>query len=173
MCGSDTTLAAAPGASLVKTSVPPGVRIKWYQRKETVWLDIEAPDMELEEVVWDDSGLVEVRAKDAKHCVTLQLAHRIHTADSRWWMSGRCLKMELAKAEYGLAHWDRLTVGEKLPNVLIDWTSWIDEAEEAEVRRPLTAPRARPRALDGGGSPAPRSCALALCCCHVATKKNR
>ena len=34
----------------------------------------------------------------------------------------------------GRPHWDRLTVGEKLPNVLIDWTSWIDEAEEVEVR---------------------------------------
>ena len=60
--------------------------------------------------------------------------HRIHTFDSRWWVSGRCLKMEIAKAEYGLPHWERLTVGEKLPNVLIDWTSWIDEAEEREVR---------------------------------------
>lgn len=64
----------------------------------------------------------------------MQLLHRIHTHDSKWWVSGRVLKMELAKAEYGRPHWDRLTVGDKLPNVLIDWTSWIDEAEEAEIR---------------------------------------
>ena len=131
---SSTALAAAPAASLVKTSVPPGVRIKWYQRKETIWIDIEAPDIQVEEVAWDDDGTVQVRAKNPMHCVTLQLLHRIHTSDSRWWLSGRCLKMELAKAEYGLAHWDRLAVGEKLPNVLIDWTSWIDKTEEAEVR---------------------------------------
>ena len=131
---SSTALATSGGDKLVKTHVPQGVRIKWYQRKETIWIDIEAPDIEVEEVVWDDDGLIEVKAKEARHCLTLQLLHRIHTYDSRWWISGRCLKMEVAKAEYGLAHWQRLTVGEKLPNVLIDWTSWIDEAEEAEVR---------------------------------------
>ena len=130
----DTALVAAPGTALVKSHVPVGIKVKWYQRKEHIWIDIEAPDMEVEEVVWDDTGLIEVKAKETKHCLTMQLLHRIHTHDSRWWMSGRCLKMEIAKAEYGLAHWDRLMVGEKLPNVLIDWTSWIDEAEEAEVR---------------------------------------
>ena len=59
----------------------------------------------------------------------LALCHR-----SRWYHSGRTVKLELAKAEYGLGHWDRLVVGSKLPNVLIDWTSWMDEAEENEIR---------------------------------------
>lgn len=130
---SSTALAPSAGGKLVKTLVPPGVRIKWFQRKETIWIDIEAPDIQVDEVTWDDSGLIQVKAKDPMQCLTLQMLHRIHTCDSRWWVSGRYLKMEVAKAEYGLAHWDRLTVGEKLPNVLIDWTSWIDEAEENEV----------------------------------------
>ena len=134
--GSSTALAAAPGTSLVKSSVPPGVRIKWFQRKETIWVDIEAPDIDIEELAWDDDGTVQITAKNPQQCVTLQLLHRIHTFKSRWWISGRYVKMELAKAEYGLAHWDRLCVGEKMSNVLIDWTSWIDEAEEAEVRSP-------------------------------------
>ena len=110
------------------------MRVKWYQRKEHIWIDIEAADIEVEEVEWDDTGWIIVKAKDPKHCLSMQLLHRIHTYDSRWWVSGRCLKMEIAKAEYGLPHWNKLTVGEKLPNVLIDWTSWIDEAEEVEVR---------------------------------------
>ena len=132
--GCSTPLEAAPGtSSLIKSSVAPGVRIKWFQRKETIWVDIEAPDVEVEEVAWDDDGAVQITAKNPQQCVTLQLLHRIHTHESRWWISGRCIKMELAKAEYGLAHWDRLCMGEKMSNVLIDWTSWIDEAEEAEV----------------------------------------
>ena len=131
---SSTALATSAGDKLIKTRVPPGVRIKWYQRKETIFIDIEAPDIQVEEVAWDDSGWIELKAKDPKHCLTMQLLHRIHTFDSRWWLSGRCVKMEVAKAEYGLAHWERLVVGEKLPNVLIDWTSWIDEAEESEIR---------------------------------------
>jgi len=32
------------------------------------------------------------------------------------------------------AHWDKLIAGDKLPNILIDWTSWIDETEENELR---------------------------------------
>ena len=129
-----TSVAVAAGASLVSSSVPPGVRVKWYQRKETVWIDIEAPDVQVERVDWEDAGRIEIHAAEPRHCVTLQLLHRIHTSESRWWRSGRCLKMELAKAEYGLPHWDRLTVGEKLPNVLVDWSSWIEEAEESEIR---------------------------------------
>ena len=35
----------------------------------------------LEEVLWDDDGTIEIKAKEAKHCVTLQLLHRIHTGD--------------------------------------------------------------------------------------------
>jgi hypothetical protein len=151
-----TALATAPASTLVKTNVPPGVRIKWFQRKEHIWIDIEAADMQVEEVAWEDTGLVQVKAKDPKHCLTMQMLHRIHTYDSRWWMSGRCLKMEIAKAEYGRPHWDRLTVGEKLPNVLIDWTSWIDEAEEVEGRnRSLRLP-ARPAAVAAPTS-APRA----------------
>ena len=132
-----TALATSAGTKLTLTNVPPGVRIKWFQRKETLSIDIEVPDIEEENVTWDDSGLIELHAKDLKHRCTLQLMHRIHTAESRWWKSGRCVKLEVAKAEYGRPHWDKLTVGEKMANVLIDWTSWIDEAEETEVRARL------------------------------------
>ena len=75
--GSSTALAAAPGTSLVKSSVPPGVRIKWFQRKETIWVDIEAPDIDIEELAWDDDGTVQITAKNPQQCVTLQLLHRI------------------------------------------------------------------------------------------------
>ena len=70
---------------------------------------------------------------------------------SRWHRAGRTIKLELAKAEYGRPHWDRLTVGDKLANVLIDWTSWIDEAEEAEVRNAPYGHDARHMAAAMGG----------------------
>lgn len=59
---------------------------------------------------------------------------RATCAVCRWRHSGRCVKLDLAKAEYGRPHWDRLVVGDKLSNIAIDWTSWVDEAEETEVR---------------------------------------
>ena len=136
MAASSSALATSSGTSVVsaQNSVPQGVRVKWFQRKETLSIDIEVPGVEELEVFMTDEGLVELKAKSPKHCVTLQLLHRIHTEQSRWHRAGRTIKLELAKAEYGRPHWDRLVVGEKLSNVLVDWTSWIDEAEENEIR---------------------------------------
>ena len=132
-----TALAVSTGTAIaapLRSDVPPGVRIKWFQRKETLTLEIEVPNCEDPEVTWTDEGTISLTAKDPRHHVSLQLLRRIHTGKSRWYHAGRVIKLELWKAEYGLGHWDKLLVGEKLSNVLIDWTSWIDEAEEAEIR---------------------------------------
>lgn len=51
----------------------------------------------------------------------------------RWIVSTRSVKFELVKSGESRPYWDRLTVGEKLPNIIVDWGSWIDEEEEAEV----------------------------------------
>ena len=133
---STTVLAVSDSTAVapVKSDVPPGVRIKWFQRKETLTIDIEVPGCEDPEVTMTDEGLVTLTAKKREHCCTLNLLRRIHTGKSRWFHSGRVVKLELWKAEYGLGHWEKLLVGEKLANVLIDWTSWIDEAEENEIR---------------------------------------
>ena len=131
-----TALATSAGTALrpTRSSVPPGLKVLWYQRKETIFLEICVPDCEDPEVEMTDDGLIQLTAKNPKHAVTLVLKHRINSLRSRWWLSGRTLKFELHKAEYGLGHWDKLVQGEKLSNVLIDWTSWIDEAEENEIR---------------------------------------
>ena len=126
---------AAPSTlTLPRSSVPAGVQIKWFQRKEMLTIEIAVPGCENPEVSMTDGGEIKLTAKDPKHCVTLHLLRRIHTSKSRWFHLGRVVKLELWKAEYGLGHWNQLVVGEKLPNVLIDWTSWIDEAEETEIR---------------------------------------
>jgi len=49
-------------------------------------------------------------------------------------VSTRSVKFELVKSGESRPYWDRLTKGEKLPNIIVDWGSWIDEEEEAEVR---------------------------------------
>jgi len=134
---SSTALATTSGTEIRErslTRVPPGIRVKWFQRKETLTIDIEVPDIEDPEVAMSDEGFVELTSKSPKHACTLQLLRRIHTEQSRWFHSGRTIKLELAKAENGLGHWDKLCVGDKLPNILIDWTSWMDEAEENEIR---------------------------------------
>ena len=45
---SSSTALAASNTTLVKTIVPPGVRVKWYQRKQTIFIDIEAPDIHVQ-----------------------------------------------------------------------------------------------------------------------------
>jgi len=52
----------------------------------------------------------------------------------RWVVSTRSVKFELPKSGESRPHWDRLTAGDKLSNILIDWGSWMDEEEEAEIR---------------------------------------
>jgi len=49
-------------------------------------------------------------------------------------VSTRSVKFELIKSGESRPYWDRLTIGEKLPNVVVDWGSWIDEEEEAEIK---------------------------------------
>ena len=80
-----TALATSSGTALdaVQTTVPPGVRVKWFQRKETLSIEVDVPGIEEPEVFMTDEGLVELKAKDPKHAVTLQLLHRIHTEQSR------------------------------------------------------------------------------------------
>jgi hypothetical protein len=80
-----TAMVASQGSALgsVRTSVPPGIRIKWFQRKETISIDIEAPDCEDPQVTMEDEGVVTLRAKDPRQNVTLQLLHRIHSSKSR------------------------------------------------------------------------------------------
>ena len=127
-------VAAPITLTLPRSSVPAGVQIKWFQRKEMLTIEIAVPVCENPEVSMTDEGEIKLTAKDPKHCVTLHLLRRIHTSKCRWLLSGRVVKLELWKAEYGLGQWNQLVVGAKLPNVLIDWTSWIDEAEETEIR---------------------------------------
>lgn len=81
-----TTLTTAGTAGVVehqRTSVPAGVRIKWFQRKETLTIDIDVPDIEDPELTWTDDGLIVLKAKNPRHECTLQLLRRIHTAQSR------------------------------------------------------------------------------------------
>ncbi len=134
---SDTALAKRASSRVSLTRVPPGTRVKWFQRKETVWIEVEATGLEGAAIDLTDEGMLTLVAKDPRQNMTLQLNGRINTSRSRWWKSGRTMKFELCKANYGDGHWDRLCVGEKHPNILIDWTSWIDEEEENEI---LSAP---------------------------------
>lgn len=86
MESSSTAVAATSSSTAlgaVQTNVPPGVRVKWFQRKETLSIEVEVPGIEDPEIFMTDEGLVELKAKDPKHTVTLQLLHRIHTEQSR------------------------------------------------------------------------------------------
>eukprot|EP00966_Prymnesium_polylepis_P307381 7103345-Prymnesium_polylepis.1 len=149
-----TTLAAAG------TKVPMGMRVKWYQRAWELYVEIEGPDLESPEVSITDDGQLVMRATVAGliQTVCLKFLHGVKSKECRcrttshsfllsfcadrdtrlsarrWVVSTRSVKFDLPKSGESRPHWDRLTVGEKLPNIVIDWGSWMDEEEEAEVR---------------------------------------
>ena len=140
------------------TQVPMGMRVKWYQRAWELYVEIEGPDLESPEVTITDDGQVVMRAMVAgkPQIVGLKLLHGVKSKECRWnyfvcpdtktateerptllvrrWVvSTRSVKFELPKSGESRPHWDRLTIGDKLPNIVIDWGSWMDEEEEAEV----------------------------------------
>lgn len=137
-----TAVTKAGPSGLSLTRVPPGMHIKWFQRKETISIEVDSPGCQEAQIDVTEEGLLTMVGQNSLHTMTLQLAGRVNLPKSRWWKSGRAWKFELYKASYGAGHWDKLLMGEKHSNVLIDWTSWIDEDEENEV---------------GGGSQAPNS----------------
>ncbi|KAL1520362.1 hypothetical protein AB1Y20_021951 [Prymnesium parvum] len=118
------------------TKVPIGMRVKWYQRAWELYVEVEGPDIEQPEISVTDDGQITMRATVAgkPQLVCLKLLHGVKAKESRWVVSTRSVKFELPKAGESRPHWDRLTVGEKLPNIVVDWGSWIDEEEEAEIR---------------------------------------
>merc|ERR1712196_187533 len=82
----------------------------------------------------EDSGHVAVRGiKDDQELeMTLALVHRVNAAECRWSASGRSIKFLFTKAQY--EEWDRLVVGDKPFYIRIDWSNYMSEEEENEIR---------------------------------------
>ncbi|KAL3906724.1 MAG: hypothetical protein SGPRY_010445 [Prymnesium sp.] len=115
------------------TKVPVGVRVKWYQRAWTLFIDVEIPGIQSADVSITDDGQISIHALvgDTTQLVCLKLLHGVISKE--WIVSTRSVKLELPKAGESRPHWERLTAGEKVSNIVVDWTSWMDEEEEMEV----------------------------------------
>ena len=57
---------------------------------------------------------------------------RDHVGRRRWMATDHSVRLVLQKL--AVARWDRLTEGERLASITIDWSQWMDEEEENEVR---------------------------------------
>jgi hypothetical protein len=60
-------VAAPTTLTLPRSSVPAGVQIKWFQRKEMLTIEIAVPGCENPEVSMTDGGEIKLTAKDPKH----------------------------------------------------------------------------------------------------------
>lgn len=60
------------------------------------------------------------------------VAHSRLAGHRRWMATDHSIRLVLQKL--AIARWDRLTEGERLASITIDWSQWMDEEEENAVR---------------------------------------
>lgn len=87
-------LAPTCGALGADTSVPVGVRVKWFQRAWELFVEIEGSEMESPEVSISDEGLILVHAKVAgvTQTVSLKLLHGVKSRECRFVLSKCALR---------------------------------------------------------------------------------
>eukprot|EP01016_Furgasonia_blochmanni_P021320 TRINITY_DN235_c0_g1_i1.p1 TRINITY_DN235_c0_g1~~TRINITY_DN235_c0_g1_i1.p1 ORF type:complete len:230 (+),score=85.65 TRINITY_DN235_c0_g1_i1:67-756(+) len=114
------------------TIAPP---IKWAQRKDKLFVTIEARDIKDEKVdLIAPNQLRFVGTSDnQKYDYTLEFFGDIDVEKSKWNKLGLHLQLDIAKKESG-PHWKRLTKEDKkFNNISIDWSKYIDEDDEDEA----------------------------------------
>ena len=76
---------ASTQALATGTRVPPGMRVKWYQRSWEVFIEVEGPDLESPAINISDDGLIVIHIFSAgvPQTVRLQLLHAVASSRSR------------------------------------------------------------------------------------------
>ena len=159
----DAALAESKGTTLVDggTSIPPGLRVTWSERQDRLSMMLEVVEPEDPCVSLEDSGQVsiEVLSNEARYAVRLQLRSQIDAHRSRWSASGRgwraspctwhpprlptrmmCRRLHFELRKLRIGRWNNLVAGQQPPNVKVDWSTFIDEEEENELKAFPCAP---------------------------------
>ena len=108
--------------------------IRWAQRKDKVYLEVQLRDIKGEKIDLSEQGLTfEGESDKDKYAFSLDLFAVVDKEDSKWSKTGYHLLFVLEKKDKDAAFWPRLTK-EKVKNqyIQIDWSKWVDEDEEEE-----------------------------------------
>lgn len=124
-----------PAGKLVEHPVP---EFMWCQRSDRVYVTIKVADCVDCSVNVTPEHVLEFRGRghgmcgDREYELTAPLFGGVVAAECGWFVCGPSVRVRLQKEKAG-PYWAALLVGkQKLPQLKVDWSSWLDEDEETE-----------------------------------------
>ncbi|CAD8085250.1 unnamed protein product [Paramecium primaurelia] len=108
--------------------------VKWAQRKDNIFLTVEARDLKDEKVELTSTSLkFSANAEGVNYAFEINFYAEIIVEDSKWTNYGVNVRFILCKKDQAASYWTRLIKEtHKLQFIQVDWTKYIDEDDEAE-----------------------------------------
>ncbi|DBA00950.1 TPA: hypothetical protein N0F65_006150 [Lagenidium giganteum] len=111
--------------------------VKWAQRKDSLYVTIDLPDVQDEKVTLTNKNLTFHGASNGqKYEVSLEFLKEVdaEAKESKWAKTDRNLHFLILKKDKDTEFWPRLLADKHLEktNVHVDWNRYVDEDEEEE-----------------------------------------
>ncbi|KAF0689895.1 Aste57867_18691 [Aphanomyces stellatus] len=123
--------------------------VKWAQRKDSLYVTVDLPDVKDEKVTLTNNSLkFSGTSNQTKYEVNLEFLHEVDTeaAESKWAKTDRNLHFYILKKDKEADFWPHLLKDKHLEktNVKVDWNKYVDEDEDDDTGFDMSA-------LSGGG----------------------
>ncbi|CAK4071513.1 unnamed protein product [Aphanomyces euteiches] len=123
--------------------------VKWAQRKDSLYVTVDLPDVKDEKVILTNSSLKFLGSSNqTKYEVNLEFLHEVDTdaAESKWAKTDRNVHFYILKKDKEAAFWPHLLKDKHLEktNVKVDWNKFVDEDDDDDTGFDMSA-------LSGGG----------------------
>lgn len=113
------------------------LNVKWAQRKDKVFLTIDAVEITNPEIDIIDGKVLKFQGADKKnkYAFEIEFYDEVVKEDSKFSLGARNIFLNIQKKTKG-PYWPRLTKDSKKINWLqVDWTHYIDEDDEDEENK--------------------------------------
>jgi hypothetical protein len=113
--------------------------VKWAQRKESLYLTINLPDVQGEEIQLTPTTLTfHGTSQGNEYHLDFEFFDEVDSEGSKWTVLDRSIQMNIMKKDQDRdEHWPRLLKDKALEktNVTIDWDKFVDEDEDDEENK--------------------------------------
>lgn len=118
----------------VPTSIFSHPQIKWAQRKDRIFLEVQLRDIKDEKIELNENSLTFSGDSDKhKYGFSFEFHSSINKEESKWTKTGFHLLFVLEKHDGNAPFWPRLLKNkDKNQYINVDWSKWVDEDEEEE-----------------------------------------
>eukprot|EP01123_Difflugia_compressa_P012881 TRINITY_DN570_c1_g1_i2.p1 TRINITY_DN570_c1_g1~~TRINITY_DN570_c1_g1_i2.p1 ORF type:complete len:149 (-),score=35.43 TRINITY_DN570_c1_g1_i2:88-534(-) len=101
--------------------------VRWAQRKDVIFFQVDVSDMKNEKVEFNEKRISLTGTGEGHHyTVDIEFYEDVNTEGTKWAVRGQSTNFVIKKKES--AFWPRLTKSKvKHPWLSIDWSRWVDE----------------------------------------------